>query len=146
MSDCVLPFASRHCRRRSQGIVLVVLVVVMGVALALFGIWARQIVRAQRRLESRQYRVQAQRLAEAGVRRAIARLAADANFTGESWTVPADQLDSRHAAVVRIEVAPSPFESTLRCQATAEFPAGAVRRATIIESIQLPVPAARDEP
>lgn len=136
--------ASRN-RHPKHGLVLVILVVVMCMALALFGVWARQVVRAQRRLESRQYRAQAQRLAEAGVRRAIARLTDDANFKSESWSVPAEQLNGRQDAVVRIEVVESPFETQLLCQATAEFPSGAARRATVAESIQVPVPAAREK-
>jgi Tfp pilus assembly protein PilX len=127
-------------------LVLVLLVVVMCVALALFGVWAQQVVRSQRRLESRQYRAQAQRLAEAGVRRAVAQLAADPNFKSESWSVPAEQLKQRHAAVVRIEIAASPFESKLLCQATAEFPSAAPRRATVAKSIQVPIPDGRDNP
>jgi type II secretory pathway component PulK len=125
--------------------VLVMLVVVMCVALALFGVWARRAVRAQRRMESRQYRMQAQRLAEAGVRRALARLAADPNFTNETWSVPADQLDQRHAAAVRIEIASSPFENKLHCQATAEFPEGTARRATVAEAVEIPIPATREQ-
>ena len=137
---------ARRNRHPRPGLVLVILVVVMCVALTLFGIWARQVVLSKHRLEARQYRTQAQRLAEAGVRRAMAHLVADPNFTSESWSVPADQLDDRHAAVVRIEVAASPFESKLHCQAVAEFPSGAARRAMVSESVQISIPVGRDKP
>ena len=46
--------------------------------------------------------MQAQWLAEAGVERAVARLAANADYAGETWNIPAEELAGGEAAVVRI--------------------------------------------
>ena len=117
---------------------LVAIIVVLSISLTLFGIWARAALRERTRLASQQFQLQAARLAEAGVHRAIERRAADPQYQGETWSVPADQLDKTHTAEVRIRVEPNGSANTTRIEATAEFPAGAVRRAQITKSTELP--------
>jgi Tfp pilus assembly protein PilV len=58
----------------------------------------------RRALRTELWRVQAQWLAESGLERAAWRLAADPQYTGEVWKLPAEQLDGTAAAAVRIEV------------------------------------------
>jgi hypothetical protein len=118
----------------------------MAISLTLFGIWARQALSEQRQLETQQKRLQALRLAEAGIGRATARRAVDPQFTEEAWLVPAAQLDQIHAAAVRIRVAPGHKPTTLHYEATAEFPAGAVRRVQVTKSVEIPNPIATDRP
>ena len=83
---------------------LVAIIVVLSISLTLFGIWARAVLRERTRLASQQFQLQAARLAEAGVHRAMMCHAADPQYQGETWSVPADQLDKTHAAEVRIRI------------------------------------------
>lgn len=75
-------------------------------------------------------RLQAEWLAEAGLRRAVARLAADPGYAGETWEIPARELDSADDATVTIAVekpAGDPKRRTIR--ARADYPRDPPRRA-----------------
>jgi hypothetical protein len=109
----------------------------MSIALALFAIWTRTVVHEHRRLESKLYRLQAVRLAEAGVRRAIALRATNPRYNEETWSLPPENFEGRHAAEVRIRVRPVEETGGLRYEATAEYPAGATRRVQITRVIEL---------
>ncbi len=87
-------------------------------------------------MRSQQYRAQAVRLAEAGVRRAVARRLADRQYAEEVWQIPAEMLDQINPAQVRIRVPPNDGSDTIHYEATAEFPAGAVRRAQVTRRIE----------
>src|SRR5687768_5893813 len=89
-----------------RGFVLVAVLVVFAISLTLFGVWARRAVGQHRRSRVEQVRLQAIRLAESGVRRAIVRQSADRNYKGEKWSVPPGVLDKARGAEVRIRVAP----------------------------------------
>src|SRR3954447_22092828 len=90
---------SRPTRRR--GIVLVAVLVLFSISLTLFGLWSRTVVRERNSLATRQFRIQTDRLAEAGLQRAISMRATDAKYADEVWSVPATELDNTHAAQVR---------------------------------------------
>jgi len=120
------------------GFVLVAVVVVFTIGLALFGVWAQAAVAQHRQLRNEQLRLQAVRLAEAGVGRALARRVADPQYVEETWSVPANVLDGNRAAEVRIRIEPAPDASAWRVEATAEFPAGALRRAKITKQVYIP--------
>ena len=57
-----------------------------------------------RAADTRYWDLQAQWLAEAGVERAAARLSADANYRGETWTISAKELAGANDGAVRINV------------------------------------------
>lgn len=137
-----------RCRKTlvsRRGIVLIAVVALFAISLTLFGVWAQAAVRHQQRIRNQQFRVQAVRLAEAGVRRAVARRLADPQYETEVWRVPAEMLDKSHAAEVRIRVAAGGAAGTLQYEATAEFPAGAVRRAQITRRIETINPVTEDQ-
>jgi Tfp pilus assembly protein PilX len=137
---------SRLCRRaQRRGVVLIVVIVTTSISLVLFGIWARNMVKEHRRFANQQYRLQATRLAEAGIRRAMARKSAEPQFQEETWTVPAESLGGTHAANVQIRAMPSDNAATVRYEATAQFPAGAARRAQITKRIEVPIPPSENE-
>ena len=129
-----------------RGFVLVTVLVVFAISLTLFGVWARRAVGQHRRSRVEQVRLQAVRLAESGVRRAIARQAADRNYKEEQWSVPAGVLDNVRAAEVRIRVEPTGDNSKLRIAATAAFPLGVVQRAQITRKIEIPNPEPGETP
>jgi hypothetical protein len=94
-------------------------------------------VQEHRRFAERQYRVQATRLAEAGLQRALARRTADAAFNSETWNVPAESFGGSQAGVVQIRVVTESAAGKQRYEATAQFPAGAVRRAQITKRFEV---------
>src|SRR5215208_4672367 len=98
----IAPLRRRGCNRR--GVVLIAVLVLFAVSLTLFGLWSQAVIREHSRLATQQFRVQAVRLAEAGLRRAVSLRANDAKYAEEVWSVPATQLDKTHAAQVRIHV------------------------------------------
>jgi hypothetical protein len=133
--------------RRSprRGVVLIVILATTSICLVLFGLWAKNLVREHGRSISRQQRVQATRLAEAGLRRAIARRSSDPEFQQEVWNIPADQLGGRYAGVVELHVTNSNNGEAERYEATARYPADAARRAQVTKHIELPISPAESE-
>jgi Tfp pilus assembly protein PilX len=101
---------AHQCRNRPtshrRGAVLIVLLAVFAVTMALAGLWARRIVSEHRLAHRVAQRAQAQWLAEAGVRRAAAQLTADPNFTGEEWSIAADDLGQSYSALVVLSIEP----------------------------------------
>lgn len=122
-------------RRTRPGFVLVTVIVVIVLALTLFGVWAKSAISQRRGLDGIAARMQAERLAESGVARAIERLAAAPDYTGETWSIPADELQRRDSAEVRIQVRTSGDE--VRISATADFPAGDARRARVTKQVDV---------
>ena len=136
----------RQKHRHRRGIALVATIVAMSIALTLFGLWARSIVQEHRRAAVRQFRAQAVRLAEAGVRRGIAQRAANPQYDGETWSIVGATLGGPHQAQVRVRVAPTNERGIVRYEATAEFPAGATRRALITRQIEITTTPSETEP
>ena len=80
-------------------------------------------VAQRRRVEAEAWQVQAAWLAESAVERAVARLAADADYQGETWRLSADDLGTRQGAVVQIDVETIPeHEQRRRIRAQADYP------------------------
>src|SRR6188472_1140134 len=96
---------SRGHAMQKRGVILIAVLVLFSLCLTLFGLWSRAVIRERSNLASQQFRLQAGRLAEAGLQRAIAIRATDSNYVDEVWSVPASDLDKAHAAQVRIRVA-----------------------------------------
>jgi type II secretory pathway component PulK len=145
MASSGLDIDLRWRRRRRRGIVLIMVIVTVSVSMILFGIWAQNMVTEHRRLANHLYRVQATRLAEAGVKRAMARRAADPAFTEETWSVPAETLGGARGATVQIRVVPNNDAASLRFEATAQYPADAVRRAQVTKHIEVTTPSTENE-
>jgi hypothetical protein len=112
----------------------------------LFGVWARSSIQLHQRMRNEQLRLQAVRLAEAGIRRALAMRTADASYNQERWQVPASDLNTTHTAAVRIRVTPGQDSPALTFEATAEFPAGAIHRAQVTRRIEIPNSVTGEEP
>jgi type II secretory pathway component PulK len=106
--------ARRGASLLSAMIVLIILSFVTSAVIGLIGT-------RRGRDEDRSRRAQARWLAEGGAERASAKLAADPAYGGETWDVPAEALDGRHAAEVRIAVAPA-AAGARRVTVTARYP------------------------
>ncbi|MEN6493565.1 MAG: hypothetical protein ABFD16_04665 [Thermoguttaceae bacterium] len=110
-------------RAPRRGAAVVVAIVCLVVAATIFLTLVRTMIAQRDSVEASAWRIQATWLAESGLERAAARLAADSAYRGETWTLAAEQLDAHNAAVVRIEVQPvadSPNARQVRVQ--ADFP------------------------
>jgi hypothetical protein len=133
-------------RHRRRGFILVVVLTILTISLALFGVWTKAAIYENRRIGNYELRAQAVRLAEAGLRRAALRRQADSVYQSETWSIPAADLDGRNAGQVQIRIQPDPKEAALRIEAIATFPIEGERRAQVTRSIQLTnYSAPRDE-
>ena len=79
-------------QRRRRGAVLIVVLVCLAVAAAISVVVVRQIAMERHGVQMNQRGLQASWLAEAGVERAAARLAADPKYAGETWIISAKEL------------------------------------------------------
>ncbi len=92
------------CRNHRRGAILVVVIVCLMVAAAILVCVVRQVGMSRQAQQRSHGSVQAGWLAEAGVERAAARLAANAAYAGETWRIPAAELGGNDDAEVRIKV------------------------------------------
>ena len=128
-------------RRARRGVVIVIAVVAVLLVSLIGAALLRLAVAHQRQVRREHSRLQADWLAEAGLSRAAARLAADPGYSGETWEVPPDDLGGRDAGVVTISidrdadgapaataVAEFPRDTVSRVRATRRVPVGAAAR------------------
>lgn len=112
-----------HQRR---GLALILALVLLGLVAALGSALVRTSLSGRVASDLARREAQTLWLLDAGCSRARAQLAGGAAYAGETWEIPADQLDGRHAARVAIavepaaEAAPRSIVITVR----AVFPAG----------------------
>ncbi len=89
---------------------------------------------------SEERRLQAGWLVESGLDRASARLAASADYTGETWEVPAEELGGRAPGTVAIAVEPVPEHPERRkVKVRADYPAGSDRRSRQSREIEMSI-------
>jgi hypothetical protein len=104
-------------------ICLIIITMIAGAVLKV-GLAQRDQVRSQER------RLQAEWLAEAGIQRALARVAVEPGYPGETWEISARDLDSADTALVTIIVEPAPDDPKRpRIRAWADYPRDPPRRA-----------------
>jgi len=128
----------RHRPETRRGMILVVVLVCLAVVTLMFMAVARQAGFSRRTAQLSQRGLQAQWLAEAGVERAAARLAADPAYAGETWHIAAQDLGGRDEAEIRIEVAKTarpPGRSTIRVE--ADYPPAAELRCRRVKEIEV---------
>ena len=132
---------------------MVVVLVCLTVAGIMLVVVARQAGIARRTVDRSLRSAQAQWLTEAGVERAVARLAADPAYAGETWHVSAQELGGRDDAEVRIKikkVAGRP--GRLPVGVEADYPRDALLRCRRVKQIEVdrapitPPQAARGSP
>lgn len=111
----------RRFLRSRRGATLILSLVVLILVTALVGSMAAAIVNAHKRSRIGRLNAQVACLADAAVSRAVARLARDPAYSGETWEIPADQLDgdghARLTIVVAREVGDRPDYPTVQVRA-----------------------------
>ncbi len=129
------------CRRRA--FVAAVVVVVLFLLVLLGGGLLRVVWLRHSELRGAERRLQAEWLAESALDRAVARLAAEPDYRGETWSIPAESLNGRAAAAVRIEVRPAPDQPEHRVLSVrADYRASGTRRARQSREITIVLPEA----
>ena len=89
------------CRR---GLVLMAVMFCLAAATLLCGVLLKVTLAEQRQGRWAEWRLQAEWLAESGVERAAAQLAASAEYAGETWDLTAQELSQDATGVITIEV------------------------------------------
>lgn len=111
--------------------------VVLLLALLICGSLLRMATLQRRQVQSQQQRAQAAWLVESGLERGAAALAADPAYRGETWEVPAEDLNGNNGGLVEIRVEETADPPGRRLRVRAEFPRGAERRAEKTKTILL---------
>ncbi len=115
----------KHHRSERQGVVLVCVIACLAVATAIVGYTVQASLRMRRESRMQLQLRQAELLCEAGVRRAVAKLAADRQFAGEQWLPDLDAKREREA-VVSIIVAREPASDVPQVTVTARLTADSI--------------------
>jgi Tfp pilus assembly protein PilV len=125
-------------QQKQRGITLILVLACMAIAAALLIVGVKMAVSSHRITRTFLWNAQAQLLAESAMDRAAAQLAADANYTGETWRIPAETLGGNNAGIVIIEVRPIPDQANRRLvKAQADFPDDPLDRIRYIKEITL---------
>jgi hypothetical protein len=116
-------------RQRRPAAILIVALVTLLVVSSLVLSMVKRALNDRRQLRQEHDLQQVELLVDAGLRRAAIRLAADADFDGETWDIPAAELTGHGDARVVIEVAPapaneSPAEDSPTEESSEDDPAG----------------------
>jgi Tfp pilus assembly protein PilX len=128
---------SRHDRPR-RGMLAIAVLVCLLVLTMIAGALIRTGVAQRDEVRGLERRLQAEWLAEAGLRRALARLEADPGYSGETWDVGARELGAADAATVAIAVERPPGDANARTiRVRADFPRDPPRRARCSRQITL---------
>lgn len=108
---------------RRRGVVIIVVMVCFLLAGVLFAALARIAVAERQTDRLRHWKAQAAWLTEAAMERAVAKLRANPNYAGETWTISLEELSGRRGAAVRIVIEPV-VDQTDRCRikVEADFP------------------------
>ena len=102
---------------------LIVALVCVVVALAITVSIIKLAATGRRMCRERSWQVQAAWLAESGLERAAWRLADQPDYTGETWSLSADELATTDAAVVTIQVETIPDRpDRRRVRVRADYP------------------------
>jgi hypothetical protein len=164
----IAPRRPRQARRpRRSAAILIVALVTLLVVSSLTLSMVKRALDDRRQLRQEHDLQQVELLVDAGLRRAAIRLAADADFEGETWDIPAAELKGHGDARVVIEVAPapadeSPAEESIEessddepaaeaqlIRVAAEYPFGSetsIRRTRTVTIRPQSAPAALDQP
>jgi hypothetical protein len=120
---------------------LVLVLACLTAVMVLFAAWLRILATEHRHIRAASHSVQAEFLADSGVARAVAQLAANANYTGETWQIDARTLAATAGATVTIRVAAVGDQPRARrLTVAAEFPSTGTQRARRTRQITIELP------
>jgi Tfp pilus assembly protein PilX len=127
-----------------KGTALIVVLAALAVATLLFMAAMKMILIQRKTIELGSRQIQAGLLAESGIQRAAARLAADKDYHGETWNISAEDLGGRDGGIVAIKVEPVPGKADRRAvHVEADFPPESDQRARETREVIMKVEAAK---
>ncbi len=121
--------------RPHRGMLAIAVLVCLLIVIAIAGTLIRAATAQRDEARAVERRLQAEWLAEAGLQRAIARLATDPKYQGETWNLEPRDLDAPDGASVTITVESDPTNRTIR--ARADYPRDPPRRARCTREMRL---------
>jgi Tfp pilus assembly protein PilX len=128
-------------RQKRRGVVLILILACLAIASVLLMAGVKLALANHRFTRTFGWNVQAQCLAESGLERAAAQLAADADYSGETWKIPADIFDGENAGLVKIEVKSVADQNKSRLiKVQADFPDDPENRVRYSKEIILELP------
>jgi type II secretory pathway component PulK len=105
-------------------VLLISVLVCLSVVMLIFASWLRAGILQARQVRAQQDRLQAELLADSGLERAAAQLAASGNYPGETWNLDAAAFGGTAGGRVEIRVTPDGQDARSRhVVAVADFPA-----------------------
>jgi hypothetical protein len=109
---------------------ITIAVLVCLVVITMIGAGLLRLVSSQRvMIRGEERGMQSEWLAESGIERAVARLASDPEYRGETWSIPADALGGPSPGVVSIKVGPLRDERVRRLVTVqADYPSDPEQR------------------
>lgn len=114
-----------HRQPRKRGVVLVCVIACLAVATLLLAGMLKRTLLTMRQIRTERHLRQTEWLVQAGVERAAFRLANDVEYTGEVWSLAAEEIAGTDPGVVNISVSRDSTD-TASVQVVAEFPSGRV--------------------
>jgi hypothetical protein len=117
-----LPLSQRE-RGKRRGVILILVLACLAIAAVLLITGIKLALSSHHAQRTFGRSVQAQWLAESGLERAAAQLAADPDYKGETWKISAKDLGGEDAGTIKIEVKKVPEHDNLRqVKVEADFP------------------------
>jgi hypothetical protein len=127
-----------HPTTPRRGVVLIMVLVALGLTAVIGGALLQVGGMERSLLAAREQESQVRWLAESGVERAAAQLAADHGYAGETWLLAEEDLGGRGPGQVTILVEPNDANPGLRRVAVeAEFPSGATSPKRYTKQVEL---------
>jgi hypothetical protein len=112
-----------HLQQKRHGMVLIMMLVCLAIASVLLIVGVKLAVTSHSVTRNFGWMAQSQLLVESGLQRAAAQLASDADYSGETWKIPAADLGGSDAGLVKIEVKTVADKSNRRLvNVEADFP------------------------
>jgi type II secretory pathway component PulK len=136
------PLLQSPSRSQRRAYALLIVLILLAVVFVGVGLLVQRLAMQQRGTKELARRLQAQSLAEAGLDRAFAKLTTDRNFAGETWQPQvAGHAAAAELARVDIRVQPSDEAGIVKISVTALFPDHPTRRAQVVLSRPIRLPA-----
>lgn len=128
-----------------RGAVLMAVMFCLAAATLLCGVLLKITLSEQRQGRFAEWRRQAEWLAESGIERAAAQLAASAEYTGETWDLTEEELSQHATGVITIEVEAVDGRSDLRLvRVRADYLRDGERRARHSAEVKVKLKAANE--
>jgi type II secretory pathway component PulK len=118
--------------KRRAGFALIGVMIVLVVASMLVVSWFKSIAAQRDQLQMAADRLTAEWLAEGAIDRAAAKLHDTRDYTGETWTISADELGGQEDAAIEIHIAPVDGHADRRAvEVEAEYPRNSLHSARV---------------